>query len=289
LAFGHFHLGLLTREQLPMMSLNQLITLSIGALRAVGERVIDVTVGFGRVMSFLIVASGNGLREPGGVRAAVAQAIIITSRCALPVALVVGPIGAMMALQSLTLMRTFGVERQMAPLAAAIVIRELAPGFASVVVAMQGGAAIAAELAAMRLAEELDALDVMGLEPRGLIAGPRILGAAVAGPLLNALAITCGITGSYLMAVVVLGVPHTQFVTSLPEGITTSDLWLSELKTVVFGLGLGAICASAGFHCQRSTDGIGSAANRAVVTSVVFVLVANYLLNTALFGLRGGV
>jgi|GEM_PF-272586 len=261
----------------------------LGPVRALGRQAIDVVVGFGRVVHFLVVATAHGLREPGGLGAAVQQAIIITSRCALPVALVVGPIGAMMALQSLTLMRGFGVERQMAPLAAAIVIRELAPGFASVVVAMQGGAAIAAELAAMRLAEELDALEVMGLEPRGLIAGPRILGAAVAGPLLNALAIACGITGSYVMAVMVLGVPHTMFVDSLPEGITSSDLWLSEVKTVVFGLGLGAICASAGFHCERSTDGIGAAANRAVVTSVVFVLVANYLLNTALFGLRGGV
>jgi phospholipid/cholesterol/gamma-HCH transport system permease protein len=260
----------------------------VAALAAVGQWTISVVRGFGRVVLFLVVSTTRGIREPGGLRAALQQAVIITSRCALPVALVVGPIGAMMALQSLTLMRSFGVERQLAPLAAAVIVRELAPGFASVVVAMQGGAAIAAELAAMRLAEELDAMEVMGLEPRGLIAGPRILGAAVAGPLLNALAIISGITGSYLMAVVVLGVPHTLFVDSLPEGITLADFYVSELKTIVFGLGLGAICASAGFSCERSTDGIGAAANRAVVTSVVFVLVANYLLNTALFGLRGG-
>ena len=253
-----------------------------------GHLPVAIARGFGRVVLFLVVSSTRGLRERGGVQAAIQQAIIITSRCALPVALVVGPVGAMMALQSLTLMRSFGVEKQLAPLAAAVIVRELAPGFASVVVAMQGGAAIAAELAAMRLAEELDAMEVMGLEPRGLIAGPRILGAAVAGPLLNALAIVSGITGSYMMAVVVLGVPHTLFIESIPDGISLNDLYVSELKTVVFGLGLGAICASAGFSCERSTDGVGAAANRAVVTSVVFVLVANYLLNTALFGLRGG-
>jgi len=260
----------------------------IALLRALGVSAVDVARGFGRVVVLLVQATVLGLKEPGGLQAAVRQAIIITSRCALPVALVVGPVGAMMALQSLTLMRTFGVERQLAPLAAAVVIRELAPGFASVVVAMQGGAAIAAELATMRLAEELDALEVMGLEPRGLIAGPRILGAAVAGPLLNTLAIVSGITGSYLMAVVVLGVPHTVFVESLPEGINPSDLITSQLKTMVFGAGLGAICASAGFSSERSTAGVGAAANKAVVTSVVFVLVSNYLLNTALFGLRGG-
>lgn len=254
---------------------------------ACGRGAVDVAIGFGRVVLFFVTASLSALRERGGLQQAIQQAISLTSRCALPVVLVVGPIGAMLALQALTLMRTFGTERQLAPLAAAVIVRELAPGFASVVVAMQGGAAIAAELAAMRLAEELDALEVMGLEPKGLIAGPRILGAAVAGPLLNALAIVTGITGAYLMAVVVMGVPHTLFVDNMASGITSSDLWLSELKTMVFGLGLGAICASAGFHSERTTSGVGRAANRAVVASVVFVLVANYLLNTALFGLRG--
>ncbi len=194
----------------------------------------------------------------------------------------------MLSLQSLTLMKMFGVEKQLAPLATAIIIRELAPGFCCVVVAMQGGAAIAAELATMRLAEELDALEVMGLDPRGLIGGPRIIGAAVAGPLLNALAIVSGVTGSYIMAVVVLSVPHAVYVEGIMEGVSTVDITASALKTVVFGAGLGAICAEAGFSGERSTAGVGRAANKAVVASVVFVLVANYLLNTAIFGLRGG-
>ncbi len=259
----------------------------INVLAATGRAAVDFVRAFGRVVSFFVLATFRGLREPGGIAAAVQQAIILTSRCALPVVLVVGPIGAMLALQSLTLIRTFGTEKQLAPLAAAVIIRELAPGFCSVVVAMQGGASIAAELAAMRLAEELDALEVMGLDPRGLIAGPRILGAAVAGPILNALAIVVGITGAYIMAVLVMDVPHTMFVDGIAEGVSASDVILSQLKTSIFGLGLGAICASAGFNCERSTAGVGAAANTAVVASVVFVLVANYLLNTALFGLRG--
>jgi len=260
----------------------------IGILRSFGRGAVDVVRAFGRVVAFFVVATMQGLREPGGLAAAVQQAIILTSRCALPVALVVGPIGAMLALQSLTLIRTFGTEKQLAPLAAAVIIKELAPGFCSVVVAMQGGASIAAEIAAMRLAEELDALEVMGLEPRGLIAGPRILGAALAGPLLDTLAIVMGLTGAYLMAVLVMDVPHTMFIEGLADGFSVKDLLLSELKTSIFGLGLGAICASAGFNCERTTVGVGAAANTAVVASVVFVLAANYLLNTALFGLRGG-
>ena len=212
---------------------------------------------------------------------------LIARAGALPVVLVVGPIGALLALQALTLMRSFGVERQLAPLAAAVIVRELAPGFAAVVVAMQGGAAIAAELATMRLTEELDALDVMGLDPRGLIAGPRILGAALAAPVLNALAIVTGIAGAYAMSVVGLGVPRTLFLETVGDGIAIVDVVVSEAKTVVFGAALGAICAAAGFFCERTTEGVGRAANRAVVVSVVVILALNYLLNTAIFGLGG--
>lgn len=253
-----------------------------------GRQTLAFFAGAGRVIAFFFVAVFACLRERGGVAAAAQQAIILTSKCAAPVVLVIAPIGAMLALQSLTLMRTFGAERQLAPLAVAVIVREMAPGFAAVVVAMQGGAAIAAELATMRLAEELDALEGMGIDAKGLIAGPRILGAALAAPLLNALAILTGIAGAYAMAVLGLGVPRALFLSTLFDGLTPLDVWVSEAKTVIFGLGLGAICASAGFHAERTTQGVGAAANRAVVASVVGVLVLNYFLNTAIFGLRGG-
>ena len=255
---------------------------------AAGRLTLAFLAGAGRVVGFGVTSLVALPRERSNLRATAQQALILASRCALPVVLVIAPIGGMLALQSLTLMRTFGAERQLAPLAVAVIVRELAPGFAAVVVSMQGGAAIAAEFATLRLSEELDAIDVMGLDARGLLAGPRIVGAALAAPLLNALAIVAGVAGAYAMAVVGLGVPRALFLENMFSGITPLDVWVSEAKTVAFGLGLGAICASAGFHAERSTAGVGAAANRAVVASVVFVLVANYVINTAIFGFRGG-
>ncbi len=264
------------------------MTSFLDPLRALGRLPLSSACALGRVVAFGGSSVVAGLRERGGVASSLRHAVALTTRCALPVVLVVGPIGALLALQALTLMRSFGVERQLAPLAAAVIVRELAPGFAAVVVAMQGGAAIAAELATMRLTEELDALDAMGLDPRGLIAGPRIVGAALAAPLLNALAILTGIAGAYAMSVVGLDVPRTVFLDTVLDGVAVGDVIVSEAKTVIFGAALGAICASSGFFCERTTDGVGRAANRAVVASVVVILVLNYLLNTAIFGLRGG-
>lgn len=257
-------------------------------LALLGRPALAALMGAGRVVAFAPAAALRALATVHGARASVAQAVSIMARCAVPVLLVCGPIGAMLALQGLTLMRSFGVERAIAPLCVATIVRELAPGFAAVVVAMQGGAGIAAELGAMRVAHELDALEVMGVDPRAEVAGPRILGAAVAAPLLNGLAMLCGVAGAWVMAVPVLGVPHTLFVDTALDGVSAADVWLSGAKTALFGGALGAVCASAGFFAERSAAGVGRAANRAVVASVILILLLNYLCNTAIFGLRGG-
>lgn len=258
------------------------------ALALLGRPALAVLSAAGRVLVFAPPAAVRALSTVHGARAATAQAVSIVVRCAVPVVLVCGPIGAMLSLQALTLMRSFGVERALAPLCVATIVRELAPGFAAVVVAMQGGAGIAAELGAMRVADELDALEVMGVDPRAEIAGPRVVGAALAAPLLNGLAMLCGVLGSWLMAVPILGVPHSMFVETALDGVSGADVWVSAAKSVLFGAGLGAVCVTAGFFADRSAAGVGRAANRAVVASVILVLVFNYLCNTAIFGLRGG-
>lgn len=259
----------------------------VAQLSAIGRGTLVALGAAGRVLALGLPAAAGALRSPHGLRACAVQAAQISLRCMVPVVLVAGPIGAMLALQSLTLMRTFGVERSLAPLCIATIVRELAPGFAAVVVAMQGGAAIAAELGTMRNQAELDALEVMGVDPRPFVVGPRIVGAALAAPLMNALAIVAAVLGAFTMAVC-LGVPAGLFVDTAPEGLSMLDVTTSETKGAIFGAVLGSVCATAGFDAPSGPSGVGRAANVAVVASVVLILVGNYLINTAVFGLHGG-
>jgi phospholipid/cholesterol/gamma-HCH transport system permease protein len=259
----------------------------VAPFASIGRGTVAFLGATGRVFAFALPAVVGALTTREGVRASAAQAVSIAYRCALPVMLVAGPVGAMLSLQALTLMRMFGVERVLAPLCVATVIREIAPGFAAVVVSMQGGAGIAAELGAMRNNAELDALFVMGIDARAHVAGPRIVGAALAAPLMNAIAIFTAIFGAFVMALA-MGVPRMLFVETALDAITVVDVWVSEAKTILFGAGLGAVCATAGFFAPIGPAGVGKAANRAVVASVIVVLVANYLVNTFVFGLHGG-
>lgn len=260
----------------------------VEALARLGDALVGFLAASGRVIGYTAGALRVTFTTREGISASIGQAGLLTWRCIVPVMLVAGPIGAMLAMQSLSVARAFGLDRLLPPLVSATIVRELAPGFAAVMVCFQAGAGIAAELGTMRVQEEIDALEVMGMDPRAFVVGPRVVGAAVATALLNALAIVTGILGAYLVAVPMAGMAHALFTDTAIEGLTLVDVWLSELKAGIFGLVLGAVSATFGAFAQGGPQGVGRAANRAVVATVILVLVTNYVVNTAIFGLKGG-
>ncbi len=251
----------------------------------VGRPFANFIAAFGRVASFTLVALWVTLKSREGLASTATVAVQLFVRCLIPVALVAAPISAMRTIQTIGLTSTLGVERLLPPLLAATIVRELSPGFSSVMICFQAGAGIAAELGTMRVREELDALDVMGLDSRALVVGPRILAAAIIGPLLNVWGMFCGAWATYLIAVWLKGMPQQMFIDGFIGGISVLDLWVSEGKTLIFGGLIGAISATFGFYAEGGTAGVGNAANRAVVATVIVVLMANYILNTLLLGL----
>ena len=260
----------------------------IRLLAGLGRATLAFLGAGGRTLAFSTSSLTRALTSGAASRTTFTVTISLVVRCALPVTLVLAPLGGMLTLQSLTLMRTFGFERGLGVLIITTVTRELAPGFAALVVAMQGGAGIAAELGAMRVREELDAMEVMGVDARRVVTGPRILGTILAAPLLNLIAIATAMIGGYIVAVPLYGVSHTAFVDDTLHGFLLRDLVLSASKAAIFGFLVGGICATAGFYAGRGPAGVGHAAHRGVVISVVAVLVVNYCINTAILGLRGG-
>ena len=249
-----------------------------------GRRALRFFSETGRVCSFSLASMGMTLKQKAGLRQSLTQTSLLTSRCAIPVIMVTGPIGAMLAMQALVMSSMFGVDRLLPPLVASTIIRELAPGFAAVMVCFQAGAGIAAELGTMRVREEIDAIVVMGLDARGLVVGPRIIGACFACALLNIIAIVAAMIGAYVVSVPMSGLSHTLFVEGSLEGIAIGDIVLSEIKSLIFGLLLGGVSATFGYFTKGGARGVGLSANRAVVATVILVLFGNYIINTILLG-----
>jgi phospholipid/cholesterol/gamma-HCH transport system permease protein len=206
------------------------------------------------------------------------------SRCLLPVFAVTLPVGMVIALQGLEIFRMFGAERLLGSLVSVAVLRELSPVLASVLVAAQGGSSVAAELGSMRIKEEIDATDVMAVDPLAVHVLPRVLALMITCPLLNVVGSAAGIAGGWLTACVLKGEPSGVYLSNMWDLTQPVDMWAGVIKTVVFGLIIGLIAAFHGYHASGGAAGVGRAVNDTVVHSVLAFISANYLLTNALFG-----
>ncbi len=206
------------------------------------------------------------------------------TRCVLPVVAVTLPYGMVVSLQGLEIFRMFGAERLLGSLVSVAVLRELSPVMASVLVAAQGGSACAAELGAMRIKEELDATEVMAVDPLRWHVVPRVLGLTLATPLLGIAGSVAGLVGGYVTAVLVKGETSGVFLGGMWALMGPVDAWAGVLKTTVFGAVIGLIASYHGFYATGGAAGVGRAVNDTVVRSVLVFIVFNYFLTSALFG-----
>jgi len=155
---------------------------------------------------------------------------------------------------------------------------------AAVLVAAQAGASFAAELGAMRIKDEIDATAIMAVDPIGWHVVPRILGMLMVVPLLTVIGGGVGIFGGYGVAVFMEGQQSGVFLAHLADNLTLYDLGAAAFKGAVYGLLVGTIACWKGYFVTGGAEGVGRAVNDTVVLSVMFILVANYLLSSMLFG-----
>ncbi len=212
----------------------------------------------------------------------------LVARCVLPVVAVVFPAGMVLALQGLLIFDLFGAQRMLSSLVSLAVFRELSPVLASVLVAAQGGSGFAAELGAMKIREELDATEVMAIDPVRVHVVPRVVAAVLATPLLYLAGCLAGVVGGALVAVAFKGETAGLYWANLWALTSGVDLAGGALKSVVFGLLIGLISTFQGSGATGGAAGVGRAVNDTVVLSITAFVVVNYFLTSALFGAEAG-
>src|SRR5271170_2501226 len=145
-------------------------------------------------------------------------------------------------------------------------IREIGPFITAVVVAGVAGTAITADLGARKVREELDALQVLGVDPVKNLVVPRFLSLMLVTGLFNIYAVLFGLFGG-LLAEIESGGSLGPFWATLFEGSSTTDLWGSELKAMMFGAIIAIVCCYKGMTASGGAEGVGKAVNEAVVIS----------------------
>jgi phospholipid/cholesterol/gamma-HCH transport system permease protein len=160
-------------------------------------------------------------------------------------------------------------------------VREFAPFVSAIIVAGVAGTAITADLGARKIREELDALQVLGVDPIKNIVVPRFLALMMITGLLDIYAILFGITGG-LFAEIAYGQPLGGFFATLFNNASVTDLWASILKCTMFGAIVAVVCSYKGMNASGGAEGVGRAVNEAVVISLLAVFAFNYIFTQTL-------
>jgi phospholipid/cholesterol/gamma-HCH transport system permease protein len=155
-------------------------------------------------------------------------------------------------------------------------VREIGPLITATVLAGAAGTAITADLGARKIREELDALQVLGVDPVKNLVVPRFLALMLATGLFNIYAILFGLFGGVLAAVVNRQ-PLGPFWATFFANTSTTDLWGSTLKTTIFGAIIAIVCSYKGMTASGGAEGVGRAVNQAVVTSFIAFGSFNYV------------
>ena len=176
--------------------------------------------------------------------------------------------------------RQFSAEGMVGGVVALALARELAPVLASVVVTARAGSTIAAELGNMRVTEQIDAITTMGVNPIQYLVAPRVVAATLMLPLLAVCFGVAGMGGAYVVAVWWQGIDPGVFVDKIRTFVQMSDLRMLGVKSTAFGFIVSTICCKKGFYASGGARGVGEATAKAVVTSIVAIFAADYVITT---------
>jgi phospholipid/cholesterol/gamma-HCH transport system permease protein len=191
--------------------------------------------------------------------------------------------GMVLALQSYHGFKKFGGESLMGGIVALSLAREMGPVMTALMVNARAGSAIAAELGTMRVTEQIDALEIMAINPVQYLVVPRIWAGVLVVPLLTAINILVGIFGGYFVGVILLHINSGVYINKMTHMVEMSDLVQGLVKSVFFGLILTLIGCYKGYYTSGGAEGVGRATTEAVVISSVSILIGTYVITSLLF------
>ncbi|MBM65009.1 MAG: ABC transporter permease [Myxococcales bacterium] len=185
--------------------------------------------------------------------------------------------GMVFALNSLNALTELQAEGMVAPSMTLALTRELGPILTGLLVAGRTGSAIATELGTMRVTEQIDAMEMMGVDPVKYLVVPRAIALVICMPLLNAIFIFTGIYGS-IIAAEPFGINAALFIQEALRMVDANDVLIGVIKMVAFGLMISAVAAYEGMRARGGAKGVGLSATRSVVITSLMVLALDWIL-----------
>jgi phospholipid/cholesterol/gamma-HCH transport system permease protein len=248
----------------------------------VGRKALGFVEEAGRMFSVGLESLRLVFRRPWPLAEFLDQVWFLAKVTTVPVILISIPFGMIISLHVGSFLTQLGSQAHMGAAMVLAVVREEAPVATALLIAGAGGSAMCADLGARRIREEIDAMEVLAINPIHRLVMPRILAAMVVAVLLDAIVSVAGIAGGWFFAVVVQHGTTSSYFSSFNELSQIADLWMALAKALVFGFVGGMVACYKGFFARGGPKGVGDAVNQAVVITFLLLFFLNFIL-TALY------
>ena len=192
-------------------------------------------------------------------------------------------VGIVLSMHTRASLARFGAEALIPAGLALALVRETGPLTAGLLLSGRIGAGIGAELGAMKVTEQIDALEATAVDSFRYLVVTRVLACVIALPILTSLMNFSGMVGGYVAETTITGMPFQTYFRTAFSSIQFSDLIPATLKTAVFGFIIATMASFLGVNTTRGTEGVGLASTRSVVYSSILLIVANVVLVRLIF------
>lgn len=193
-------------------------------------------------------------------------------------------VGMVLGLQGYTQLAKFKSADVLGFMVAASLLRELGPVLAAILFASSAGGAMTSEIGLMKTTEQIEAMNVMAVNPVARVVAPRFWAGVVSMPLLASIFNVSGIFGAYLIGVKWLGLDDGIFWSQMQNSIDLHyDVLNGLIKSLCFGVAVSLIAVYQGFHCRPTAEGILRASTRTVVSSALIVLAIDFMLTAWMY------
>lgn len=251
-------------------------------IEGIGAAILSNLEELGKVVIFMFQVFRWMFRGPVRLKLFFEQLYFVGNKSLFIIGLSGSFTGMVMAYQTYFGFQLISVDSLVGPVTALGLAKELAPVLTGLIVAGRAGAAMAAQIGTMKVTEQVDALEVMGINSIQYLAVPRVVAGTIAVPMLSCLFLFIGNVGSYVVGTKFLLIDEATYFSKLSMFMFLSDIWQGLIKAVFFGFLISVIGTYFGFQVSKGAEGVGRGTNLSVVWGMVMVLVSDYFLTSFL-------
>jgi phospholipid/cholesterol/gamma-HCH transport system permease protein len=254
----------------------------IEQINLLGSSIIEGISGFGHILQFAMKFFYWSVQKPFRNKLVFEQLFFIGNKSILIILLSGAFTGMVLATQTYFGFKLINVDSLVGVITALSLAKELAPVLTGLIVAGRAGSAMAAQIGSMKVTEQIDALEVMGINGIQYLAVPRIIAGTFALPMLSIVFLFIGNVGSWLVGTKNLMIDEAMYFSKLGEFMFVADIAQGAIKAFVFGFVISLIGTYFGFQVEKGAVGVGRGTNLAVVWGMISVLILDYFLTIIL-------